>query len=149
MATWRGKAVVVKPQHLLEMAKELGKRPGFVHAHHIVQKTIPKLYALVKGLNVHVTWPDFLQKAWYIGKSQEILKRYGVPLLDDINDAASRAAGGETLHNLTWALNGSGTHSTASARAVWEALSTATSRADVERALLRLSERFLRNGTLF
>src|SRR5690606_33387927 len=117
--------------------------------HHIVQQAVPKLYTFVNGLQVHSSWPKFLQKAWYIGKSQKILRDFDVPLLDDIYDTANRAAGGETLHNLTWALNGNGTHSTASARAVWEALSTATSRSEVEQELLRLGGILLRGGTLF
>jgi hypothetical protein len=128
-------AKVMKPEALVEMAHDLGVR---IHAHHIVQETVPKLYAFVKGLNVHASWPDSLQKAWYIGKSQDILKKFGVPLLDDIHDAARRAGNRETLHNLTWALNGAGTHSTASARAVWEALSKGASRGQIEDILFEM-----------
>ncbi len=141
-------AMVMKPPELIKKAQELGLR---IHAHHIVQQTLPKklLYALVKDLNVHVSWPKYLQQSWYIGQSQDILKKFGVPLLDDIHDAARRAANRETLHNLTWAFNGNGTHSTASAKAVWEALSTATSRADVEEILLRFGRTLMQGKTLF
>lgn len=74
------------------------------------------------------------ERAWYVWESQQILKKYGINLLDDMSAAIAKARAGEKLHNLAWAINGNftlkngkqwykyGIHSREYARAVYNGL---------------------------
>jgi len=131
------KKVLPKPDALVKYAEKLGFESWQVHAHHIVQKFYDPVKATVKG-----------SKHWYIRETQEILKRFDVPLLDDMDDALLRANRGEKLHNLTWAINGNGTHKTATVRQVYERLATARSKMDVETILDDLSQLFIQGKVI-
>ena len=93
------------------------------------------------------------QQAWYVGKSHEILeevkvKRYSVSEFgsDELAHEAAEAAAkrGETIHNLTLAPNGHGTHTLATQKEVWERLARAKgNKANVENALGEISKDFM------
>lgn len=97
--------------------------------------------SLLKLAATNVLFPDVLklgsasaERAWYVWESQQILKKYGINLLDDMSAAIAKARAGEKLHNLAWAINGNftlkngkqwykyGIHSREYARAVYNGL---------------------------
>lgn len=128
------------------------KANNFVlHGHHIVQKTVPSQYARLKHFTkVDPSWKRSEQAAWYIGKSQEILESHNIPLLRDKADAMARARNNETLHNLTWAVNGNRTHSLETIRAVYETLEgVKKSKQLVEGALLDMGRTLSTGQRLF
>ena len=88
------------------------------------QKTVNPVLALIKG-----------SRHYYIKQSHQILKKYGVPLLDDIADANRLAKSGDALHNLRWAYNGQGTHTTKTIKAVYEQISKARSKKQLQSIL--------------
>ena len=88
-----------KPAALLNLAKELGKPETYVHAHHIVQKVGTGILGKI-----------------YSSRSQKILAKAEIELLEDV--ASFERAGSDGLHNMCYALNGRGTHTTRAQRYV-------------------------------
>ncbi|MBL9093172.1 MAG: hypothetical protein JNL96_18285 [Planctomycetaceae bacterium] len=123
-----------------------------IHGHHIVQKLVPRQYAAIKGFSkVQEGWSKSQQMAWYIGKSQDILAGK-VDLLDDFKKASGMVdlvkAGKTKFYNLTLAVNGKGTHSLETVKAVYELLdSAAGSKRGIQRALAEIGEVFMEHGT--
>jgi hypothetical protein len=63
--------------------------------------------------------------AWYIGKSQELLKNGGISRLEDVQEFTRAFNAGESTANLWWAINGKGTHTLETIKAVYERLARA------------------------
>jgi hypothetical protein len=110
-----------------EALKNFAKKKGFkIHGHHIVQKTTPKQWELVKfASKVSQSWSKSKKMAWYIGKSQKMLEDAGIPLLKTEQELLEALRNGESMANLAWAINGNGTHTLETVKAVYEALLTA------------------------
>ena len=132
-----------------ELAEKFGVDVSRIHAHHIVQKTVPKRYNLkIAGKKVSDyrapldSWGKADKTAWYIGKSQEKLTKLKVSILADADDALAAAKRRDPLHNLALAINGEGTHTVATQKAVYDALKNARSRKQAVKALDGLKERF-------
>ena len=123
---------VKKPKALVDFAERNGFTSSQVHAHHIVQKYFDPKQAGNRS-----------SKHWYIQQSQKILEKYHVPLLDIAEDANKLAKEGKKLHNLTWAINGNGTHAKPTVIEVYNRLSKARSKESVEEILGELSAEFM------
>ena len=142
------------------LAKQFDVPIERIHGHHIVQNRIPTQFDEVENGKkirdydaVDPSWTTQQQQAWYVGKSHEILeevkvKRYSVSEFgsDELAHEAAEAAAkrGETIHNLTLAPNGHGTHTLATQKEVWERLARAKgNKANVENALGEISKDFM------
>ncbi len=132
-----------------KLARQFEVEKSKIHAHHIVRKKVPAEYTkkigdkLVKDFDAPgVDWDDACKRAWYIGKSQEILENAGVSVLADSKKAMAAAKRGEPLENLCLAINGEGTHTVATQKAVYDMLKNETTEAGVKRALADLKEMF-------
>lgn len=128
-----GSAGRVKLQQMLDVPLRA------IHAHHMVQKAIPIL-SRIPGTAIYYRKQGTI--GWYIWQSQQVLKKHGVALLDDMADARKLVWEGKPLHNLTWAFNGGGTHSKETIMAVWRRLSEESSKRGVEEALRQIAEVF-------
>ena len=127
-----------------------------VHGHHIVQKTLPRLWSKVSHVaNEAQLLAEFpidhkfmkaTRRAWYIGKAQEFLAKagpHGISLLKEKDEAKRYAESGMPMYNLCWAAVGNGLHSEEYCRAVWKLLDRAAPRGlkAVEAALADISTR--------
>ena len=69
-------------------------------------KTVPEEFRWVIGKTLRQVGKDpRAQHAWHIWRSQKYLTDYGISVLDDHADAMLRAANGDELWNLAWAIN--------------------------------------------
>ena len=111
-AGWCGALLkhMAKPPYLVNYARINGLNSSLIHAHHIVMKGS---FLNWRGANSS------------INGAKAILKKSGVPLLDDIKDLKSLTDPNK-LKNMCWALNQyKGIHSQKYAEAVYKALQKA------------------------
>ena len=132
------------------------------HGHHIVQKVLPSAWK-DHGLAVIKTEAELLRKfggenqksirrAWYIGKSQEMLANGNISLIETLEDATKLVKAKQPLNNLCWARMGGGTgiHSEAYCKRVWEYLhATDGSKIEITKALDNMATIFEKDGTFW